>query len=64
VTANSTAGSVSVLLGTATGTFGTNTDFVAGTGAQSVVIGDFNNNGKLDFATANATANTVTILTQ
>jgi len=28
------------------------------------VIGDFNNNGKLDFATANATASTVSVLEQ
>ena len=64
VTANSTAGTVSVLLGTGTGTFGTNTDFTAGAGAQSIVIGNFNNNGKLDFATADSTADAVSIITQ
>jgi hypothetical protein len=63
VTANS-GGTVSVLLGVAGGTFGTHTDFTAGAGAQSLVIRDFNNNGKLDFATADATANVVTVLMQ
>jgi hypothetical protein len=64
VTANSTGGNVSVLLGGAGGTFGGHTDFPTGAGSQSVVIGDFNNNGKLDFATANATASTVSVLEQ
>ena len=47
-------GTVSVLLGsTATpGTFGTKTDFPAGSGADDVAIADLNGDGKLDLAVA------------
>jgi hypothetical protein len=44
-----TAGSISVLLGSANGTFSTAVSYpTAGAGAVAVVIDDFNNDGKLD----------------
>ena len=55
-------GSVSILLGTGTGSFGANTDFATGANPRSVAIGDFNGDGKPDLAVANAGGNTVSIL--
>ena len=46
-------GSVSVLLGDGTGIFGVNTDFGTGTRSQSLAIGDFNGDSRLDLAVAN-----------
>ncbi len=37
-------------------------DFATGAGPAAVVVGDFNGDGKLDLATANATGNSVSIL--
>ncbi|HMZ22333.1 MAG TPA: FG-GAP-like repeat-containing protein, partial [Blastocatellia bacterium] len=37
------------------------TNFSAGSGTQALAVGDFNGDGKLDFATANNTAGTVSI---
>ena len=45
---------VSILLGTGTGSFGAKTDFATGSGPVSVAVGDFNGDGKLDLAVANA----------
>src|SRR6266542_3511755 len=53
------SGTVSILLGTGTGSCGAKTDFGTG-GASSVAVGDFNGDGKLDLAVAND--NTVSIL--
>jgi hypothetical protein len=53
---------VSILLGTGTGSFGAKTDFGTGTFPLSVAVGDFNKDGKLDLAVANNNSNTVSIL--
>ena len=62
VTANSTANTISVLLGNGDGTFGANTDYAVGTQPMAVVVADFNNDGKPDIAVANQNSNTVSIL--
>ena len=56
--------SVSVLLGTGTGTFGAATNFpvVVGSSPFSVAIGDLNGDGKPDLAVANYLSNNVSIL--
>jgi surface antigen len=56
VVANASGNSISVLLGNGDGTFGGKTDFTTGTQPQSLVIADFDRDGKLDVATANNTA--------
>jgi hypothetical protein len=53
---------VSILLGTGTGSFGAKTDFVTGSSPRSVAVGDFNGDGKLDLAVANFISSTVSIL--
>src|SRR5215813_9935645 len=53
---------VSILLGTGTGSFGTKTDFDTGDAPNSVAVGDFNGDGTLDLAVANSYSNTVSIL--
>ena len=53
---------VSILLGTGTGSFGAKTDFGTGASPLSVAVGDFNGDGKLDLAVANPVSNTVSIL--
>jgi FG-GAP-like repeat len=52
-TANSVAGTVSVLLGRGDGTFAPAADYVAGLAPQAVVMGDFNGDGATDIAVAN-----------
>src|SRR5437868_6515297 len=59
VVANSSANTVSLLLGTGTGSFGAKTDFTTGDYAYSVAIGDVNGDGKPDLAVADLLANTV-----
>jgi FG-GAP-like repeat/FG-GAP repeat len=56
-------GSVSVLLGNGDGTFQAPRNFAVGSGAQSVAVGDFNGDGRLDFAVNNSTSNTVSVFT-
>jgi hypothetical protein len=46
-------GTVSILLGNGDGTFQRPQNFVAGDGPNSVAVGDFNGDGKLDLVTAN-----------
>ena len=46
VTANMSSNSVSVLLGTGTGSFGGRADFEVGSGPISVALGDVNGDGK------------------
>jgi hypothetical protein len=58
------ADTVSVLLGTGTGSFGPQTTFAVGGNPISVAVGDFSGNGHADLAVANfaPSANTVSIL--
>jgi uncharacterized repeat protein (TIGR01451 family) len=60
--ANQGPDTVSILLGTGTGSFGPKTDFGVGTAPTSVAVGDFNSDGKPDLAVANSTFATVSIL--
>ena len=53
---------VSILLGTGTGSFGTKTVFGTGSFPGSVAVGDFNSDGKLDLAVTNDGSGTVSIL--
>ena len=53
VTANSSNNTVSVLLGTGTGSFGPKTDYPTGTSPQGVALGDVNGDGRLDVVTVN-----------
>ena len=62
--ATSSTNTVTILLGNGDGTFTPATGLSPTTGnqPQSIVAGDFNGDGKLDLAIANASDNTVTIL--
>ncbi|MFM6731750.1 MAG: FG-GAP-like repeat-containing protein, partial [Microcystis panniformis] len=53
---------ISVLLGTGTGRYGKPTNFSVGLYPNSVMVGDFNGDGKSDLAVANYGSNTVSIL--
>jgi hypothetical protein len=61
---NTSAGTVTTLLGKGDGTFtqAANSPFNVGTFPQSVAAGDFNGDGILDLAVTNSTVGTVTIL--
>ena len=61
-TANYFGNSVSVLLGTGTGSFGTATNFTVGSNPRSVTVGDFNGDGKSDLAVANNYGFNVSVL--
>ena len=52
-TANEGSNTVSVLLGTGSGSFAAATNFTVGVAPASVAIGDFNGDGKADIAVAN-----------
>ena len=56
------ANTVSILLGNGDGTFGARKDFPTSTGPLSIVVGDFNGDGKPDVATINLTAESVSVL--
>ena len=56
------AGHVTVLLGDGAGGFAAPANFMVGGGPASVATGDFNGDGRLDFAVANPGAGTVSIL--
>jgi hypothetical protein len=57
-------GSVSVLLGNGDGTFQSGVNYGAGSYPNSVVVGDFNGNGRLDLAVADYGSTTVSVLLQ
>ena len=51
-----------MLLGNGNGTFQAAVSYGAGMSPSSVAVGDFNGDGKADLATANAAANSVSVL--
>jgi len=55
-------GTVSVLLGTGTGTLGAAQNYIAGTQPGSVAVADFNGDGKTDLVTANGDSGMVSVL--
>jgi len=59
---NGQTGSVSILLGNGDGTFGTYTDYTAGTGPDGLAIGRFNGDKFVDLAVADLIGNTMSIL--
>src|SRR5205823_1131019 len=61
-TANRNSANVSILLGNGDGTFATAVNYAAGTESNSVVVGDWNRDGKLDLAVADHGSNTVSVL--
>jgi hypothetical protein len=59
---NGQTGSVSILLGNGKGTFGTHTDYTAGTGPDGLAVGRFDGNKTVDLAVADLIGNTMSIL--
>jgi hypothetical protein len=59
VTANSSANTVSVLLGHGNGTFAPHSDYAVEGAPIGIVVGDFNGDGKLDIATISGFDNAV-----
>jgi hypothetical protein len=59
---SSPGGSVSLLLGRGDGTFHIAVSFAAGAAPHSVAVGDFNGDGKVDLAVANAGGDNVSVL--
>src|SRR5262245_55844785 len=57
------AGSVSVLLGNGDGTFQAPRNFAVGVSPRSVALGDFNGDGRLDFAVGNTSSASVSLFT-
>jgi len=53
---------VSILLGNGDGTFEAALNLSGVSGAQSLAVGDFNGDGKLDLVTADSYANNVSVL--
>src|SRR5581483_221109 len=60
--ANKSDNTVSVFLGSGTGTFTLQSSPATGAGPNSIAVGDFNGDGKLDLTTANSSGNSVSIL--
>src|SRR5207237_4779047 len=61
-TGNFTSDNVSVLLGDGAGAFSMASSFAAGDGPITVVVGDFNGDGKQDLAVANQNSSNVSVL--
>lgn len=59
---NANSNSVSLVLGDGTGRFGTANGFLTGKNPQSVIVGDFNGDQKVDVATANSGDSNVSVL--
>jgi hypothetical protein len=59
--ANGLAGSISILLGTGTGTLGAKVDYATGGETTDITSADFNGDGKADVATANSWSNTISV---
>ncbi|MCP2732673.1 FG-GAP-like repeat-containing protein, partial [Limnofasciculus baicalensis] len=59
---NFNSDSVSVLLGTGSGSFGAATSFFVGEGPSAIATGDFNTDGRPDLAVANRFTNNVSVL--
>jgi len=59
---NGQDGSVSILLGKGDGTFGSHTDYPAGTGPDGLAIGKINGDKNVDLAVADLIGNTISIL--
>jgi type II secretory pathway component GspD/PulD (secretin) len=61
--ANQTSGNVTILLGAGDGTFSAapSSPLAAGGGPAGIVTGDFNADGKIDFAVSNSADNTISI---
>jgi len=57
----SATGFVSVLLGNGNGTFQPHVQYASGSGPQALLVADFNRDGRLDLAVANARENTVSV---
>jgi hypothetical protein len=62
VTANSTSGTLSLLLGNGDGSFRPRVDLAVGGAPRAVAVGDFNGDGRLDVVTAQQLSNTVSVL--
>jgi hypothetical protein len=62
VTANSTNGTVSLLLNNGNGTFRPRIDLAVGGAPRAVAVGDFNGDGRLDVATAQQLTDSVSVL--
>ncbi len=59
---NSSANTVSVLLGNGDGTFAPQVTYAVGSRPGAIVAGDFTGNGRIDLAVANSFGNTVSVL--
>ena len=59
---NFSSDTVSVLLGTGTGSFGAATNFAVGDGPFGVAVGDFSGDGQLDLVVTNSNSSTISIL--
>lgn len=62
VTANSSSGTLSLLLGNGDGTFRSHIDLTVGGAPRAVAVGDFNGDGRLDVVAAQQLSNTVSVL--